>query len=110
MLPPCPKAMTAGGATKQSAAKTAIAIATRKPSPVRSALIRYSSLVAGAGPGKLATDQKTRYHPCISPQLVSQPRMTIANPPPARALVADIGGTNARFAVADLATLALSEI
>lgn len=31
-------------------------------------------------------------------------------PLPARALVADIGGTNARFALADLATLELSEI
>jgi glucokinase len=30
--------------------------------------------------------------------------------PPARALVADIGGTNARFALADLKTLELSEI
>jgi hypothetical protein len=36
--------------------------------------------------------------------------MTDANPPPTRALVADIGGTNARFAVADLTTLALSDI
>ena len=46
----------------------------------------------------------------MSPQLVSPPRMNIANPPPSCALVADIGGTNARFAVADLATLALSEL
>lgn len=38
MLSPWPKAMTAGGATKQRAAKAAIAIATRNPSPVRSAL------------------------------------------------------------------------
>ena len=30
--------------------------------------------------------------------------------PGARALVADIGGTNARFALADLETLELSEI
>ena len=34
---PWPKAMTAGGATRQKAAKTAIAIATRNPSPIRSA-------------------------------------------------------------------------
>ena len=36
--------------------------------------------------------------------------MNEARPLPARALVADIGGTNARFAVADLATLDLSDI
>jgi glucokinase len=36
--------------------------------------------------------------------------MSEASKPPSRAVVADIGGTNARFAVADLATLELSEI
>lgn len=36
--------------------------------------------------------------------------MTPANEFPARALVADIGGTNARFAVADLESFTLSEI
>ena len=36
--------------------------------------------------------------------------MSDARPVPARGLVADIGGTNARFAVADLETLVLSEI
>ena len=36
--------------------------------------------------------------------------MSLASKPQASVLVADIGGTNARFAVADLATLALSEI
>ncbi len=36
--------------------------------------------------------------------------MSDARKAPARALVADIGGTNARFAVADLATLDLSDI
>jgi glucokinase len=36
--------------------------------------------------------------------------MSEARPLPARALVADIGGTNARFALADLDTLELSEI
>jgi glucokinase len=36
--------------------------------------------------------------------------MSERSPSPARSLVADIGGTHARFAVADLATLELSEI
>ena len=36
--------------------------------------------------------------------------MNEVRPLPARALVADIGGTNARFAVADLATLGLSDV
>jgi hypothetical protein len=65
------------------------------------------SLVAGEESRKLAIDQKARYK--TAHIATSRPRMSIANPPPARALVADIGGTNARFAVLT-STLALSEI
>ena len=57
--------------------------------------------MAGATPATLATDHKLRYQPPI----MGKP----ANPG-ARALVADIGGTNARFALADLESLELSEI
>ena len=60
-----------------------------------------SSLVGRGASRNLATDHKLRYQPPI----MGKP----ANPG-ARALVADIGGTNARFALADLETLELSEI
>jgi glucokinase len=56
--------------------------------------------VARATTGKLASDQKTRYQRVVMPKSHT----------PARALVADIGGTNARFALVDLETLELSEI
>jgi glucokinase len=51
-----------------------------------------------------------RYQPGFSSFCPESLEMSQARPLQARALVADIGGTNARFALADLDTLELSEI
>ena len=58
VLLPWPKAMTAGGATRQKAAKTAIIIATRKPSPVRSFCNMAQAYCPGLHRASLATDHK----------------------------------------------------
>jgi len=52
-----------------------------------------------------------RYHrPQRSCSRTGETYMSDTNTSPSRALVADIGGTNARFAVADLATLDIGEV
>jgi glucokinase len=58
------------------------------------------SLDAGAGTGKLASARKTRY------QRLDMPNSHTSSP----ALVADIGGTNARFALVDLDSLELLDV